>query len=94
MPFKLPRSKSNMNGTKTPFGAKPFTVVLIFPDYIGGQYGDEFYVAYVRAANPARALRKARQKAAVKFDPNDPNDFGLVFCCAGHAYCLNRKAEP
>ena len=69
---------------------KPYTVVLILPDYIADNYGEEFYHARVTATTPKRALTKARRmldKELKKTEGeglNDLSDACLVAMYNGH----------
>ena len=51
-----------------------FTVILIMPDYIG-QYGEDYYLAHVKAESPTDAIIQARKEAA---DYVATNNDGLV----------------
>ena len=69
---------------------KPYTVVLILPDYIANNYGEDFYYARVTATTPKRGLNKARRmldKELVKTEGeglNDLTDAAVVAMYNGH----------
>jgi hypothetical protein len=59
---------------------KPYSVLLLYPDYIG-DYGEETYYAFVEAA-VAIAQREAAAAQAV--DVDDPADFDPLLVIEGH----------
>ena len=72
---------------------KLYTVILIYPDHIASNYGEEFFTAHVVAGTPQRAVRRARQKALaaneLSSDPKsenycNPKDFAVVAVFPGH----------
>lgn len=73
---------------------EPFTVLLLYPDYLSENYGEETYTAWVDAYNPADAVRRA-QKQALRAQPNDQRagsraiDFGSLAVFEGHLHNLN-----
>lgn len=82
---------------------EPYTVLLIYPDYLAENYGEDFYTAYVRAKDPKEAITLAQQEAILAqdyyqfFDPNLDGycplaDFAVVAVFAGKHQ--NIKPEP
>ena len=72
---------------------KKYTVILIYPDHVAENYGEEFYTAHVEAKTPKQALAKAREKAladnSLSSDPEsddycNPVDFACVAMFEGH----------
>lgn len=72
---------------------KLYTVILIYPDHIATNYGEEFFTAYVGETTPQRAVRRARAKALaaneLSSDPKsenycNPKDFAVVAVFHGH----------
>lgn len=68
---------------------KPYTVVLIYPDYAAHQYGEEFWTAHVMAADVEGAQHAAQLEAmeANGYDllaGDEPDDWAPVFVCGGH----------
>ena len=64
----------------------PYTVILLYPDYMTDNYGQETYLAHVEAPDTATAVAKAR-KAAMKANPGSidtPTDLFVTACFAGH----------
>lgn len=64
---------------------KAYTVLLIYPDYLASQYGEEFYMESVEAETPKEAVAKVQQMAVETNIPNgdnegdiDPVDFAVV----------------
>lgn len=57
---------------------KPFTVILLYPDFLSDNYEQETYIAHVLASDPKDAAHAAQLQAleANREDPEDP-DFGL-----------------
>lgn len=84
-----------MEGGTTPCGLpftfadapapKPYSVLLLYPDYIG-DYGSETYYAFVEAADPLAAVAVAQRQAAEAqaVDVDDPADFAPLLVIAGH----------
>lgn len=64
---------------------KKYTVILIYPDYLADNYGEEFYIAHVEAETTSRALALA-QKYAFESNggANFPEDFALCAIFHGH----------
>lgn len=71
---------------------KPYTVVLIYPDYAAQQYGEEFWTAHVNARDVASAQRKAQREAMaanrVADTHKDLDAWAPVFVCEGHHFNL------
>lgn len=44
---------------------RQFTVVLIYPDYLATQYGEEYYIQQVTARDPRDALKRVQEAAVV-----------------------------
>lgn len=64
---------------------KAYTVLLIYPDYLASQYGEEFYMESAEAETPKEAVAKVQQMAVETNIPNgdnegdiDPVDFAVV----------------
>jgi hypothetical protein len=62
-----------------PIPANTFTVLLMRPDYIAGQYGEDTYLAHVTAPDPTEALAAARREVA-KADGNDEPEWNDYTC--------------
>ena len=65
---------------------KPFSVLLIYPDYITTAYGEEYYYNWVDAETPERAAWLVQDMAA-EANPEeceDPEDFAVVGVWPGH----------
>ena len=73
--------------------SKRYTVILIYPDTVADQYGEDFYWAHVSAENPASALTKARAEVfyvnELTEDDCDPVAFACVACLEGWHYDQN-----
>jgi hypothetical protein len=68
-----------------------YTVLLLRPDYIADQYGEDTYLAHVTAGNPTEALAEARREVA-KADGNDEpewNDYACLCIFEGTLTDLN-----
>ena len=61
-----------------------FTVLLLYPDYLANNYGEDTYLAHVEAVSPADAAEKA-QNQAVKdtFEEDSAEDFLPLFIAYG-----------
>ena len=66
-----------------------FTVVLIYPDYIASQYGEEYFISSARAKDAHEALKLVRHEACSQNEEcNEPDDFGLVAVFPGDHLAL------
>lgn len=68
---------------------KPYTVVLLRPDYMTDMYGQDVYVAHVNAPTTLHAVQTAQEQAFdadAKDDahPDDPEDYALCVMFEGH----------
>jgi hypothetical protein len=70
-----------------PPATKPFSVLLLYPDY-ANDGGTETYYAFVEATDPVAAVAEAqRQALAVNdWDDTDPTDFAPLLVTEGHHY--------
>lgn len=63
---------------------RKFTVILLYPDYLAENFGQEIYTAHVEAVSPADAVQKAREKAATdEWDDEVASDFYPLFVAYG-----------
>lgn len=69
-----------------PPAGKPFSVLLLYPDYASDQYGTETYYAFVEAASAIDAVAVAQRQAAAAqgLDIDDPADFAPLLVTEGH----------
>lgn len=67
---------------------KPYTVLMLYPDYLASQYGEETYLAHVSATDPTLAIKQAQGEAFSEneLDPgdSDPADFATLAVFPGH----------
>ena len=72
---------------------KKYTVILIYPDTVAEQYGEEFYIARVTTKTEKLALKRARRLALATlvddgYDaldlPCEADDFSCVAMFEGH----------
>ena len=67
-----------------------YTVLLLRPDYIAAQFGEDTYLAHVIANGPEAAMETGQDEArdADKEDDDqplgDPTDYAVLFVCLGH----------
>jgi len=67
-----------------------YTVLLLYPDYLTDSFGQETYLAHVKADNVNQAIQKAQEEVISGNDPIDGldysklEDFFPLFACAGH----------
>ena len=67
-----------------------YTIVLMYPDYIAENYGEETYTAYVDADTLRAAIDSATEEAlkankiTKKSGLRRPEDWAVVFACQGH----------
>lgn len=67
---------------------KPYTILLLRPDYIAKPYGQDTYMAHVEAENPANAI-EAAQIEVWKEDHGDDageswTDYNVLLIIEGH----------
>ncbi len=69
-----------------------FTVLLRFPDYLGGNWPDDMYWVQVRAASPKGAVYAARRdfkkNSEHAAELKELNDMAVVAVIAGHVDIL------
>lgn len=57
---------------------KPYTVLLLRPDYMTDYYGTDTYLAHVDAPDPQSAVDIAKD------EQDEPEDYVCLFCTDGH----------
>lgn len=60
----------------------PFTVLLLRPDYMTSNFGQDTYLTYVFASNVSTAIDRARDE--IRAPDQDPLDYHCLFCTTGH----------
>jgi hypothetical protein len=67
---------------------KPYSVLLLYPDYASDNYGQETYYAWVQAPDPIAAVAEAQRQAVAAqiIDIDDPIDFHPLLVTQGHHY--------
>lgn len=66
---------------------KPFTVLLLYPDYLADTFGHDTYLAFVEAPSAREAELKAQSEASAQMGLDsipDPYDFHVLATFAGH----------
>jgi hypothetical protein len=69
---------------------KPYTVLLVLPDSLADNYGQDTYLVHVEASSVAEAGKMAQEEALSKLYPEwweetrDPTDFYVSFICEGY----------
>lgn len=70
---------------------RPYSVLLLYPDYLADDFGHDTYYAHVMASDPASAVREAQQEAmAANTGPDDEpdadnaDDFHPLLVLEGH----------
>ncbi len=67
---------------------KKYTVLLLYPDYLANQYGEETYLSWTESKGPEQAISLAQAEAfeESEYDPQsgDPSDFAVLICIEGH----------
>lgn len=73
-------------GWKKPAPDNTYTVVLLYPDYLTENFGQDVYTAHVAADTTQDALKQAQTLAqrANRISVDDPEDFALVVMFRGH----------
>lgn len=66
--------------------ARPWTIMLLRPDYAAATFGHDCYRALVTGATAARALKKARAAACEEDErpPECAEDYYCLSCVEGH----------
>jgi hypothetical protein len=67
---------------------KPYSVLLLYPDYLSDQFGKETYYAFVEATNAIQAIAAAQRQAAdaQTAEIDDPTEFRPLLVTQGHHY--------
>jgi hypothetical protein len=72
-------------------GLKPYSVLLLYPDYMSDNYGQETYFCHVRALNPDEAIENAQAEAVQANTPDgeepdlsETEDFAPLLVLDGH----------
>lgn len=74
---------------------KNFTVVLLTPEYLAEQYGEDSWVGTVTCNTPKQAINTARETAALLYREEkadvsvNPVDFFVIAVFRGHLKDLN-----
>lgn len=63
---------------------KPYTVLLLRPDYVTAAFGHDTFCAHVRGDTPEVALNAARAAACEADNEDTPEDYYCLFCADGH----------
>lgn len=68
---------------------KPYSVLLLYPDYIADEFGKETYFAWVEAESPEQAVYAAQRMAWIdntegEDDLLHPDDFFPLITIQGH----------
>ena len=65
---------------------REFTVLLLYPDYLANNYGQDTYMTCVNARSVAQAIKKAQKNAATDNEtkPGRPEDFYVLCVIAGN----------
>jgi hypothetical protein len=80
---------------------KPYTVMMMYPDYMTDDYGQETYMAWVEGSSLKDAVLKAQRKAVEESMPDETDheyietvmdDFFVIFRCEGHVVDLSSAA--
>jgi hypothetical protein len=67
-----------------------FTVLLLDPDYVANQYGEDTYLSWTEAESVEVAIERAQREAAESRRRGEedwnimPEDFTCLFCTYGH----------
>lgn len=64
---------------------RSWTVLLLYPDYLASNYGQETYLAWVNATSAVEAEQLAREEAAQanNYEPEDAANFATLFVTLG-----------
>ena len=73
----------------TPGPLLTYTVILLLPDDIAHNYGQDSYLRHIVAPNPAQAIEIAQRDCATIDDHEDPDAYFVIACFPGHLDDLN-----
>ncbi len=74
---------------------KKYTVLMLLPDTVAENYGEETYLDWTEAETPKEAIAAAQKHAAQAMEWYVPTeDFFVLFACEGHHVDLNAGLEP
>lgn len=68
-----------------------FTVLLLYPDYLNDTGAKTFYT-HAHAPDLGAAIQVAKDEAAYQAHIDNPDDFALLFVCAGFAKDMSGEA--
>ena len=70
---------------------KPYSVLLLYPDYISDNFGHETYYDFVGARGVKSAIKEARRRciATNDLDLDSPDDLHALLVVEGHQKGLN-----
>ena len=63
---------------------KPYTVLLLRPDYVANTFGHDTFCVHTVAASTVAALTAARAAACETDEQDVPEDYYCLFCTDGH----------
>lgn len=66
-----------------------YSALLLYPDYVAEDYGDDRLWASVEADSPAEAVQKLQQKLSEANDGAEPIDFACLVCIRGQHDDIN-----
>lgn len=66
-----------------------YTVILLLPDDVAHNYGQDSYLRHIIAPNPTQAVTWAKEQAAEADDHEDPDAYFVIACFPGHLDDLN-----
>jgi hypothetical protein len=84
---KLPKSEWEPEPSAgNDLAKKPYSVLLLYPDYATDDYGTDTYYAFVEASDPIDAVAVAQREAVAAQDAeiDDPADFAPLLVTQGH----------
>lgn len=77
-----------------------YTVLLLYPDYLASNYGEDTYLAHVESDNPPNALCAAQREASSANQKDNAvdcdielTDFRPLLVAAGHLDDLTTTSE-
>jgi hypothetical protein len=63
---------------------KPYTILLLRPDYVAATFGHDTFCAHVKGKTREAALAEARAAACAADGQDTPDDYYCLFCTDGH----------
>lgn len=72
---------------------KPYTVLLLRPDYLADPFGQDTFCSFVYGKTAEEAIAAARAEVCESDETDTPEDYHCLFCTYGHVDDLSYRLE-